>query len=51
VSNLFFRAINHCFARSLRSLNREDNDKYTLTITYTGILAVFMQFKPHIWRM
>jgi len=23
------------FTRSLRSLNREDSDKYTLTITYT----------------
>ena len=44
------------FARSLRSLNREDSDTYTQTVTqtaqysiytpifpYTGILAVFMK--------
>ena len=31
-----FRVFVHClhFVRSLRSLNREDSDKYTLTITY-----------------
>jgi len=41
--------LEYSFARSLRSLNREDSDKYTLTITYTailpyiGIFVVFMK--------
>ena len=42
ILDLAYLQNNMRFARSRRSLNREDSDKYTLTITFTKMLIIYV---------